>query len=219
MENINTSSEKTRHITLSLVFSWIFSIFVGVPAIMMLFSQTAVGLVSLIAALIVFPPAIKFLKDKFNFSLSRGLKIVSVLILLIIAGSMASGNKTPLSQQQSNQGSVSEKSQPSQEIIKVSAIKLSEEYKANEIAADAKYKGNIVEVTGVVENIGKDIIDAPYIALKSYEYAIVDKVQCYFSKADEAQLATVVKDRQITLRGEVSGKMGNIIFRGCQIVK
>lgn len=219
MENINTPSEKTRHITLGLVFSWIFSIFVGVPAIIMLFSQTAVGLVSLIAALIVFPPTNKALKDKFNFSLSRGLKIVSVLILLVIAGSMASGNKAPLSSQQSNRGSVSGKSQPSQEIIKISALKLSEEYKANEIAADTKYKGNTVEVTGVVENIGKDIIDAPYIALKSYEYAIVDKVQCYFSKADEAQLATVVKDRQITLQGEVSGKMGNIIFRGCQIVK
>jgi len=103
--------------------------------------------------------------------------------------------------------------------IKVSAVQISQDYKDNEVAADAKYKGKLVEISGIVDTIGKDITDTPYIALKSYEYAIIDKIQCMFSKSDVEELSQVKKDQQITLQGEVSGKLGNIIVRGCEIVK
>lgn len=44
-------------------------------------------------------------------------------------------------------------------------------------------------------------------------------VQCMFSKSDEVELAAVAKGQKITLRGEVSGKLGNIIVKSCEIVK
>lgn len=207
---------KTKNITLGLVIAWIFSIFVGFFSIVILFSSPAEGTVLLLATFIVFPPMNKILVEKYNISLSRGLKIVAVLILFVVVGLMAS-DKSPNSQQTS-QGSVTEKVPSAKAAIKVSAVKLSEEYKANEISADAKYKGNVVEVSGVVGNIAKDFLDTPYIVLKTSEYAIMDSVQCMFSKTDEPQLATIVKGRQIILRGEVSGKMGNILVRKCQIV-
>ncbi len=104
-------------------------------------------------------------------------------------------------------------------VIKVTALALSTAYKDNEVAADAKYKGQTVEITGTVDTIGKDILDTPYIALATTQYAIIDRVQCMFSKSDETQLATVSKGQNITLRGEVSGNSGNIIVNGCSIVQ
>ena len=103
--------------------------------------------------------------------------------------------------------------------MKVTAMQIINDYKDNGVAADAKYKNKLVEVSGVVDTIDKDILDTPYIALESYEYAIVDRIQCMFSKSDEVQLATVAKGQQITLRGNVEGKLGNVIIRDCQIVK
>lgn len=105
------------------------------------------------------------------------------------------------------------------EAIKVSATKLSEDYRANEISADAKYKNKIVEVSGLVDAIGNDITDTPFIVLQTKQYSIIDRVQCMFSKSDLEALAKVSKDQQITLRGEVSGLMGNVLIKGCQIMK
>ncbi len=145
---------------------------------------------------------------------------VIVVVVLFIIGASGSSNKNNTSNTAGNQGS-QQSSQPSpkEEAIKIAAVKLSEEYKANEVAADSKYKGKILEISGIVDSIGKDILNVPYIALKSYEYAVIDKVQCMFSKNDESKLIDVAQGQQITLRGEVSGKMGNILVNGCQIVK
>lgn len=102
--------------------------------------------------------------------------------------------------------------------IKVTAAQMYADYKENEIAGDAKYKGKLIEVTGTVTSISKDILNTPYIALKTEEYGIF-QVQCMFSKSDEAQLAIIAKGSRITLRGTVTGKLGNIIVNDCSIVK
>ncbi len=103
--------------------------------------------------------------------------------------------------------------------IVVTATKLLADYKANEVAADATYKTKLIEVKGTVSTIGKDILDAPYIALTNGEPYSIESVQCMFAKTDEPQLATVTKGQSITLQGRVSGKLGNVLVRECKIVK
>lgn len=44
----------------------------------------------------------------------------------------------------------------------LSADQLYREYESNEVAADEKYKGEIVIVYGEIQDIGKDIMDEPY---------------------------------------------------------
>lgn len=106
-----------------------------------------------------------------------------------------------------------------QEAIKVTALKIVSEYKENGVSADAKYKNKLIEVSGTVKTIDKDVLDTPYIALESYEYAIVDHVQCMFSKSSESELASVSKGQKIVLQGTVQGKLGNIIVNGCKIIR
>ena len=107
---------------------------------------------------------------------------------------------------------------PREEVIKVSAVRLSEEYDANKVAADSKYKGKILEISGIIKDIGKDILDTPYVSLQGRQLSLFG-VQCMFARADESKLATLSKGQSIVLQGRVEGELiGNIVVRGCSII-
>jgi len=95
----------------------------------------------------------------------------------------------------------------------ISAQQLYADYKANEVAADKRYKGKILEVYGEIDNIGKDITDTIYITLKGDKY--FGSVQCFFSKDHEYQVANLSKGQFVTVKGKCDGKMMNILLRGC----
>lgn len=69
--------------------------------------------------------------------------------------------------------------QPTQ--ITTSAKELIAAYDANEVSADQTYKGKIVEVSGSVASINKDLLDEPFVTLagKSSEFR---EVQCSLPK-------------------------------------
>lgn len=54
---------------------------------------------------------------------------------------------------------------PSSQTIQVEAHRLYQDYEDNEVAADQKYKNNVLIVTGKVSTIGKDFTDEIYVAL------------------------------------------------------
>ena len=81
--------------------------------------------------------------------------------------------------------------------IKVTAIKLYNDYEANEVAADNMYKGKRLEVTGTVESINKDIADDVYISLTAGE--ILSNIQCHLS--DPGKAAELKKGQRITVTG------------------
>lgn len=141
-----------------------------------------------------------------------------VVVVCYIVGSSAGnkGDKTqPVAQTPANQ---QEQTKPVEEAaIKVTASQLYSDYEANEVAADAKYKNKKIEVSGTISNIGKDILDTPYVALVVSPNNPVFSVQCMFDKSAQSQLATLTKDSKITLVGTVSGKMANIIVKDCVI--
>jgi len=100
----------------------------------------------------------------------------------------------------------------------LSAIELYSAYNSNEVAADQKFKDKIITVTGTVENIAKDIMDDIYVTLKGErgEYSI-GSIQCFFSKAHTDQAATLKKGQKLTVKGKCTGKMMNVLMRGCII--
>ena len=96
----------------------------------------------------------------------------------------------------------------------VSARKLYEEYNANEIAADEKYKGKIIQVTGIIRDIGNDIMDNAYITLIGDQY--FGDIQCYFR--EKSIVAGLSKGKRISVMGSCSGLMMNVHLNNC-IVK
>jgi hypothetical protein len=98
----------------------------------------------------------------------------------------------------------------------VTATKLYADYKANEISADNTYKGKLVEVSGTVDNIGKDILDKPYISLTTGE--IIGSVQCMLDDDAIAEASALAEGTKVTMQGRVNGLLGNVLVKGCTLV-
>jgi len=97
----------------------------------------------------------------------------------------------------------------------LSANQLYNEYNSNEVAADSKYKGKIVIVTGTIQDIGKDIMDDAYIVIGGGGF--LDGVQCTFTKGEQSTVARLSKGQQVRVKGEVAGKMGNVLVNKCSL--
>lgn len=149
--------------------------------------------------------------------------VLYVFVFLMIIASMGEDkngeNKKSTTQETAVTNDQAQNQQVEQPAIKVSAAQLSEEYNANQVAADAKYKDKTLEISGVIDDIQKDILDTPYIILRGNANSFFG-VQCMFSKEDEAKLVNLSKEQNIVLRGNVSSEfIGNVIVRGCSIVQ
>lgn len=95
----------------------------------------------------------------------------------------------------------------------VTAARLFADYEANEVAADEKYKGKVLVVTGTIEDIGKDFVDTMYVTLRT-DNGIMS-VQCRFDDEHKFQLANTTKGQQVTLKGKCDGKFGNVLLSDC----
>jgi len=91
------------------------------------------------------------------------------------------------------------------------------EYQTNEAAANQKYKGRLVEVTGVTESVGVDATGSPYVGLSGGQLGI-GRVQCLFPKEAAEEIARIQKGRVLTVVGTVSG-MGaiNVLLENSQL--
>lgn len=95
----------------------------------------------------------------------------------------------------------------------VTAPELMEAYQANEVAADAEYKGKWIAVRGTVETIGKDVMGSQYMALDGGKKSPFS-VQCMFDDSWRKFLAGCKPGESYRwIVGRCSGKFGNVILR------
>ena len=145
-------------------------------------------------------------------------KIITGFLILFIFGAFISaiddgtGNS---SSRPTTSSSTSPTVEEKIESIKVTARDLFAEYEANEIAADEKYKKKVLEVSGTIEDIGKDILDSMYVSLKTA--AIFGSVQCMLEDSEQSKASTLQKGASIVVEGRNDGKLGNVILRDCVI--
>ena len=71
-------------------------------------------------------------------------------------------------------------------------------YEANTVAADRRFKGRTLKITGDVININTDFRGDPYLVLKSGENRW-KSAQFSFDKSADEQLAQVTKGERVTL--------------------
>ena len=65
--------------------------------------------------------------------------------------------------------------------MNVSATQIVNEYDNNEIAADSRYKDKYVRISGVANDIGKDILDSMYVTIGEGADFELRSVQAFFS--------------------------------------
>lgn len=95
----------------------------------------------------------------------------------------------------------------------MTATELSAEYEANEVAADQKFEGRTVQVTGTIVDIGS--LGSPRIELGTD--GALSGVQCYCAGDQEDAVATLSVGGQVTVVGVVQGKLGWVLVEDCAV--
>jgi hypothetical protein len=100
----------------------------------------------------------------------------------------------------------------------ITAPALAKAYEDNEVAADEKFKGKVIQITAKIENIGKDIIDEPYITFSDGKQYSFRGIQCYFSKNEQSKIGSLKKGQTVTVQGICDGLMMNVGLKNCVFV-
>ncbi|MFA5945362.1 MAG: hypothetical protein WC802_00425 [Patescibacteria group bacterium] len=107
--------------------------------------------------------------------------------------------------------------EPEKVVATTSAVKFYQDYTTNNIAAEQKYNGHLVKLTGVISSIGRDILGKAYIVLKGDQYGFKG-IQCMLDDSSMAKVAEVSIGDSVTLTGRVKDNvLTNILIDGCLI--
>lgn len=85
-EEQNDQKKEPTKVTVGLVLGWGLGVLAAISGVTLLFSEPLTGILMLLLAAVLLPPANKFVADKFNFSISGGMKVIVVIGLLIVIG-------------------------------------------------------------------------------------------------------------------------------------
>jgi len=119
---------------------------------------------------------------------------------------------------------------PKPKPIVVQAQELVGEYKANEVRADARFKGKRLIVIGVADDIKKDVLDSIYVIITAPECVGdrkftnsarcgIEEVQAFFEDEQAGDAAAINKGVTIAVDCTVEGKMMNVLLKHCTIAK
>ncbi len=135
----------------------------------------------------------------------RKLIIGSALLLLVLAGVMLYMNYD------FRAGIVKEEPD-----YVIDARTLFAEYDADEDAANQKYLGKTIEVSGDINHIDKTT-DPVTISLEAG--AVMGNLVCELSKTVEVDVTGIEEGEKITIKGSCSGKLLDVILVNCIIVE
>ena len=76
-----------------------------------------------------------------------------------------------------------------------------DDYEANKIAANQKYDGKILAVSGKVENIGGGEDEAYHVDLATGDFTLTT-VRCHFSQSHLDDITSIRKADRVILRGK-----------------
>jgi len=99
----------------------------------------------------------------------------------------------------------------------ISALELDMAYHANGIAADARFKKKRIRVNGTIDTISTDILNHPYVTLRTDEYQ--SNVECCFSDEHKGELSQKAKGSAITIGGTCEGQnmMSIVLLGDCSV--
>jgi hypothetical protein len=108
---------------------------------------------------------------------------------------------------------------PSVEAKQVELRTLLSEYRDNEVRADEAFKGHVIQTSGVVGEVKKDIVGSTYVLVGSGRQYELPVLQCTLERAQVKKAATLTKGARVTVRGRVTGLMLNVQAGDCELVE
>ncbi|MCW8331862.1 OB-fold putative lipoprotein [Photobacterium sp. SDRW27] len=102
-------------------------------------------------------------------------------------------------------------------VISAEAGTMVDEYEANEVAADTKYTNKRVRITGIVESVGKDLMDDVYVSLGDGNQYEIFHVQAFFDDSYTQKLGRLRPGSKVSVICDVQGVFGSVIAKNCHI--
>ena len=99
----------------------------------------------------------------------------------------------------------------------LTATGLARAYADDEIAADRRYKGKVIYLTGQVENVESDLMDSYLVRLRT-GVNWGDLVSCRFPKAQEQHLTRLIQGSYVRIKGRCVGKTPALMIQECILV-
>jgi len=103
------------------------------------------------------------------------------------------------------------------ELIEVDTTDFVAEFDKNQLAAEEKYEGKYVRLTGYVQNISEDILGSYYLVVQPTNEKLYfeTSVQCYFK--DKSALTSLENGQKVTVVGRVDSQVMNVLVKDCAI--
>jgi hypothetical protein len=154
------------------------------------------------------------------FTLRKGhttkAKIISFVWLVLSLVIIGSQDGTS-SRNSSSRSSPAPISAPAEKVMQVNIRDILSAYEGNEVGADNKYKGNIIQVTGIISRVKKDIMDNLYVTLGTGAQFQIPEIQAFFDDSMNHQLGQLRKGSKLTVICRVNGLMMNVLAKDCVI--
>ncbi|KWE66098.1 hypothetical protein WL77_14975 [Burkholderia ubonensis] len=143
--------------------------------------------------------------------------VLALIIIGVIFGKKpapgTSSTSNPVTETSTTSSSETESKKPVEK-VNVTASALFVAYEKNEVAADQKYKGKALSVSGTVQSIDKDAFDEIVVQLRTNNEFM--PVHAYLSKEKEALAASLEKGQKVTWTCEGGGRIiGSPVLRDC----
>ena len=117
-----------------------------------------------------------------------------------------------IKKQQDDQGKKVEQEKP----IEASASDILQAYEDNEVRANDKYKGRVVQITGTIDRIREGHV----VFLARGGFTKVHEVDCYFEDNERSSLASLSQGQRVAIKGLCDGKGAfDVNVKRCKVVK
>ena len=110
-----------------------------------------------------------------------------------------------------------------EKVQRYTSVELYEQYKQNEVAADAELKGKTIEVSGTIYSIDSTsfLFSTTYTVLLYVDEWGINDVYCYFGEEKLNEVASLRKDQKVVIRGVCDGLglFGDPELTKCEVIE
>lgn len=133
-----------------------------------------------------------------------------IVLFLIVIGSLGGSKNSSTN----TSGSKSTEAQATPAPMKITARQLADDFEENQVAAESKWNGKLVEFSAKISNITDTGISFYNVASKDFS---LTQISCKIN--DKQQLLSIKKEQTVTVRGIVGKQtIGVIDVSDCEIV-
>lgn len=135
------------------------------------------------------------------------------VVVLIVIGMISGAGKSGSGQKSGSTGTTQEKQV--QEPTSIKAQELADDFDSNQVAAENKWKGKLVQFSAEITNITDTGLSFSKVASKQFSMA---QISCRVT--DKQQLLSLKNGQTVTVKGVVGGQtIGVIDVSDCSVVK